>query len=67
MKKPYYKQEVYIDKHKTLSQAIMFKVGDMRAASHLRSQVNPNLEILKKEIYLDENMQPIEEEEDGKN
>lgn len=62
MKKPYYKKEIYTDEYESLVQSIIFKVGDYRNASYLRSEINPNLTILKAEIYLDENMKPIKEE-----
>ena len=57
-----YIQEVYTDEHNTLEQMIMYIAGDIRARNRLRSEINPNLTILKRVWELDENLKRIMED-----
>lgn len=62
-------QEVYTDEYNTLEQMIMYPSGDIRYRDHLRSEVNPNLTVLKRVVRLDGNLKEIKEygEENGGN
>lgn len=52
-------QEVYTDEYNTLEQMIMYIAGDIQTRNRLRSEINPNLTILKRVWELDENCKRI--------